>query len=486
MEEDVAPNTDCINFQSSWDSGVALDSNTAMQISEFQDVVDNLQTTLSETQVSPCLGLSFPPMKVTQSSTNLNSDKKQILGATKEVLHCGIKTFPHRLSNSGNLNDDSRCVPNYYDQAPNIIERVGENYAIATRPPTFKQSTASNRTHMRQLLSREQCMQRENRSELQSNQSKADVVNMKVDMSLQVDEIPSEVFKIETRLENPTKYHVLESQRRQVAEYLSGPPSSPQILQLQAGSITTALAPMAMQPFSPTCSSTTTSPSETCEDFLDEILSQGEGTCIGVPTENTMFDQLVKEEPLGEEELKALQKDRMKKDNHNMIERRRRFNINDRIKELGMLLPKQSQQYYEIVKDVRHNKGSILKASVDYIKILKREKERKATIEEEFKQTKQQNRKLQLQIQEYEEKLSAAGFKIDQSSSSKLQPPSVDCFFENQEPEHRCQHQKEYPKSDGSSLNSSIQLIRKDGITLNPLNPDFSTYNSAIDGMDMA
>ena len=31
-----------------------------------------------------------------------------------------------------------------------------------------------------------------------------------------------------------------------------------------------------------------------------------------------MFDQLVKEEPLGEEELKALQKDRMKKDNHNM------------------------------------------------------------------------------------------------------------------------------------------------------------------------
>ena len=29
------------------------------------------------------------------------------------------------------------------------------------------------------------------------------------------------MFQIETRLENPTKYHVLESQRRQVAEYLS-------------------------------------------------------------------------------------------------------------------------------------------------------------------------------------------------------------------------------------------------------------------------
>ena len=72
----------------------------------------------------------------------------------------------------------------------------------------------------------------------------------------------------------------------------------------------------------------------------------------------------VKEEPLSEEDLRALQKDRQKKDNHNMsedlkafllrteylknlffaVERRRRFNINDRIKELGTLLPKQQDQ----------------------------------------------------------------------------------------------------------------------------------------------
>ena len=67
------------------------------------------------------------------------------------------------------------------------------------------------------------------------------------------------------------------------------------------------------------------------------------------------------------------------------VERRRRFNINDRIKELGTLLPKQNEQYYDIVRDVRQNKGSILKASVDYIKILKREKERKIYIEEKCK-----------------------------------------------------------------------------------------------------
>ena len=76
----------------------------------------------------------------------------------------------------------------------------------------------------------------------------------------------------------------------------------------------------------------------------------------------------IKEEPLTEEDLKALQKDRQKKDNHNLskyisegqhvspqrtetlhkscllVERRRRYNINDRIKELGTLLPREDEQ----------------------------------------------------------------------------------------------------------------------------------------------
>jgi hypothetical protein len=41
----------------------------------------------------------------------------------------------------------------------------------------------------------------------------------------------------------------------------------------------------------------------------------------------------------GPMDVKLVEKERQKKNNHNMIERRRRFNINDRIKELGMLLP---------------------------------------------------------------------------------------------------------------------------------------------------
>lgn len=120
----------------------------------------------------------------------------------------------------------------------------------------------------------------------------------------------------------------------------------------------------------------------------------------------------VKEEPLSEEDLRALQKDRQKKDNHNMIERRRRFNINDRIKELGTLLPKQQDQYYDIVRDVRQNKGSILKASVEYIKKLKSDQHKKRLLEEKVRIQESQNRKLLLKLQEYEQQMKAYGIPV--------------------------------------------------------------------------
>lgn len=81
---------------------------------------------------------------------------------------------------------------------------------------------------------------------------------------------------------------------------------------------------------------------------------------------------------LTEQEMSAWKKDRQKKDNHNQIERRRRYNINDRIKELGTLLPRTADEakHYEMVKDMKQNKGTILKASVDYVKLLKKENHR--------------------------------------------------------------------------------------------------------------
>lgn len=82
-----------------------------------------------------------------------------------------------------------------------------------------------------------------------------------------------------------------------------------------------------------------------------------------------------------------------------LVERRRRFNINDRIKELGTLLPKNNDPYYEVVRDIRPNKGTILKSSVDYIKCLKHEINRLKQNEYRQKQVEYQNRRLLMRVQ---------------------------------------------------------------------------------------
>ncbi|ELK30066.1 Transcription factor EB [Myotis davidii] len=92
---------------------------------------------------------------------------------------------------------------------------------------------------------------------------------------------------------------------------------------------------------------------------------------------------------------RALAKERQK-DNHNLIERRRRFNINDRIKELGMLVPKASDL------DVRWNKGTILKASVDYIRRMQKDLQKSRELENHSRRLEMTNKQLWLRIQELE------------------------------------------------------------------------------------
>ncbi|KAG5275204.1 hypothetical protein AALO_G00144750 [Alosa alosa] len=95
-------------------------------------------------------------------------------------------------------------------------------------------------------------------------------------------------------------------------------------------------------------------------------------------------------------EARAMAKERQKKDNHNLIERRRRFNINDRIKELGTMIPKTNDL------DVRWNKGTILRASVEYIKRMQKDVQRSREVESNFKRMEMANKQLWLRIQELE------------------------------------------------------------------------------------
>lgn len=113
----------------------------------------------------------------------------------------------------------------------------------------------------------------------------------------------------------------------------------------------------------------------------------------------------VKQE-MGDDEMRQIQKDRQKKDNHNLIERRRRYNINDRIKELGQLIPRSGDP------EMRWNKGNILKAAVDYIRKLNNRQERQRRSDDRSKKMEAMNRQLMVRLQECENAMRSNGIEV--------------------------------------------------------------------------
>lgn len=101
-----------------------------------------------------------------------------------------------------------------------------------------------------------------------------------------------------------------------------------------------------------------------------------------------------------------LYKDRRKKDIHNMIERRRRYNINDRIKELGLMLPKSTAE------EMKLNKGTILKASCDYIRQLQKDREIMIRQQQQTTRLEELTRQYFQRIQELEAQLEKNGINV--------------------------------------------------------------------------
>ncbi|XP_034942394.1 microphthalmia-associated transcription factor isoform X2 [Chelonus insularis] len=371
-------------------------------------------------------------------------------------------------------------------------------------PPTFKTATPTSRTQLKLQLMREQLQEQERREAefRQSLQQQRPVtaapkpVPITQLTTIGVD-VPPQVLQVKTRLENPTRYHVVQKQKNQVRQYLhesfrsvddqvsqritsssygsDGGDGSSGFTPIDTGSLQGPMVvqsappgPMVHQPepqqphlasyphtssllsqvsgvsvspdptngaMSPGLSSVATSNSE-AEDLLDDILSfeagsLGDGLKDGhVGSLTSLPDLQIKPEPLllTDAEIHALAKDRQKKDNHNMIERRRRFNINDRIKELGTLLPKTNDPYYEIVRDVRPNKGTILKSSVEYIKLLKNELLRMKQSETRHKQLEHQNRRLLLRVQELELQAKAHGLPVTDFNWASTSVSAVNSF----------------------------------------------------------
>ncbi|XP_059426634.1 microphthalmia-associated transcription factor-like isoform X3 [Carassius carassius] len=260
------------------------------------------------------------------------------------------------------------------------------------------------------------------------------------------------LLQVQTHLESPSKYHIQQTQRQQVKHYLSsalGAKLSPQASTGPGPSQPTEHGmppgPGASAPNSPMALLTLNCEKE-MDDVIEDIISlessynddilgfmdAGLQMTNTIPVSSNLLDMYnthalpptgvtinqscssnlpaVKRE-LSEAEVRALVKERQKKDNHNLIERRRRFNINDRIKELGTLIPKSNDP------DMRWNKGTILKASVDYIRKLQKEQQKAKELENRQKRLEHANRHLLLRIQELEMQARAHGLAVVASPS---------------------------------------------------------------------
>ncbi|XP_056380584.1 microphthalmia-associated transcription factor isoform X18 [Hyla sarda] len=344
----------------------------------------------------------------------------------------------------------------YYELKSQPLNYSSAEHPGASKPP-LSSSNMTSRILLRQQLMREQMQEQERREQQQKQQaaqfmqqrvaaSHTPAINVSVSTSLPTAaQVPMEVLKVQTHLENPTKYHIQQAQKQQVQQYLTTAKHPSKALSLpcpnQPGDHIMPPGPGNSAPNSPMAMLTL---STTCEkemdDVIDDIISLessyneellmmdpamqmantlpvsaglidiygNQGTpAPGLNISNSCPANLpnIKRE-LTESEARALAKERQKKDNHNLIERRRRFNINDRIKELGTLIPKSNDP------DMRWNKGTILKASVDYIRKLQREQLRSKELENKQKKLEHANRHLLLRIQELEMQARAHGLSI--------------------------------------------------------------------------
>ncbi|CAJ1085672.1 hypothetical protein L3Q82_003676 [Xyrichtys novacula] len=314
------------------------------------------------------------------------------------------------------------------------------------------QSTMSSRVLMRQDLMRQQALeeeQKEAQQQLLRPSDSSSPISVSVSTSCRPPaQVPVEVLKVQTHLENPTRYHIQQAQRQQVRQYLNTTaktanrePVGTQAHSTQPGP-TPKLQPAdkrQKQEMEETVIDDIISLESSLNDEFLTLIDSGLQLANTLPVSGNMLDvysssggmatptitvsnscpadlHAVKRE-LSDVEAKALIKERQKKDNHNLIERRRRFNINDRIKELGDLIPKSTDP------EMRWNKGTILKASVDYIRKLQKEQHRAREMEERQRRLENTNQTLLLRIQELE--LQARLHALSSSSSSSPAPNST-------------------------------------------------------------
>ncbi|XP_013857534.1 transcription factor EB isoform X2 [Austrofundulus limnaeus] len=395
----------------------------------------------------------------------------------------------------------------------------------------------ASRIGLRMQLMRDQLQQEEQRERQHQQQQNAALQYMQQRMAgtpaptpaistpqhYQSMQVPVEVLKVQTHLENPTDYHIRQSRRQQVKEYLSTTFATKQTVHAVAGHLPpsppTNMGPVGGSAPAPSTGPTNMGPlggsapappplhsphmrkeqlmsgnsapnspmamlnigsshEKEMDDVIDNIMSMQssyddiqpyvdavqmpntlplssshldvytgpgmKGPAIPMTSNSCPANLTIKREL---SEARALAKERQKKDNHNLIERRRRFNINDRIKELGTMIPKTNDL------DVRWNKGTILRASVEYIKRMQKDVQRSREVENNFKRMEMANKQLMLRIQELEMQARLHGLPSTSPSGismTEVMPPYVkqetsqEENFSHPPPQAHHQHQHQH------------------------------------------
>lgn len=148
-------------------------------------------------------------------------------------------------------------------------------------------------------------------------------------------------------------------------------------------------------------------------------------------------------------------KERQKKDNHNKIERRRRYNINDRIQELGTLLPRGDPRYTHITRDMKYNKGTILRASVDYVKCLRDEVDRLRS-EKRYRELEEDNRRMKMTVHQLENQVRATSL---EGVEIKQEPDQQSMCDQHVQQNNQLQHHLEQQQQHHHHLNDQIPMM---------------------------
>ncbi|CAF3435809.1 unnamed protein product [Rotaria sp. Silwood1] len=428
------------------------------------ELVDELQQNqfLNESMIKELLSSSSPPTStspyriVKQSSTNKRSGTVQLRRQLTDDSLSKQRTPPNSTGTSL-----SPLSSSYLSR----LSSSNDNSPIRTTNTIRMSSPVSNNN---------------NNNGLSSSTKQVDAVTLLLKQTIAPAQLIQKNKTVQTRLENPTKYHLEQMCRKQT---LVGDESSTthQIVLSQ---------PLQQEESSPDSEITSEMDDQLNDDTTcGSIDSTSRGINITPRLSTTMIgdhpgsiylsssmskdsiDSMNRHSsscptnilsakakiglPLTEDEMRLVLRDRQKKDNHNMIERRRRFNINDRIKELGTLLPKGTDL------DIKQNKGTILRASVDYIKILRRQYDNVSLVEEKCQILAEQNLALQERIRELEKKCLLNGIPINSPTKSS---PAISVTTSN--------IVKQEPSSLSSSLNNSTNPL------VPPSTPIFGTIDT--------